>query len=1756
MSTSLQCTEECCYCSAKFHGRKHGHREKFPSDLQLFLADNNSWPEPMTDSNRCVCRACEVSAKECMKKNINEEVYRLRWHSKRDKCSIPLCPHTADIFKHTFSWQDICDSIGITSELDLNVRNQPLCSSHYQAVYRTLNPSKVRRVLCHVCGVKQKHEHSSLSHERFVACPDHKFVESYLRETVGVEAHIDEADVLCFRCYKYFNKLLKAETCTLSSEEVLAELKVKECSLKAYIEGYDFAGKEVDESAVHLALCQTALHAYSIVLADQAFLFPDIYKFFLQLLPLDINDSISISRSRLLTFLGNEFGNLVTSYCSNNKTGMVFHRAKADFHVLLSNALGKHGAQSQQSDTISEKLNNSVHDLVNHMLSSLSHQSESLILDVDSFIQTVCTVAPDLWEHVRILTQSVNEHKGRLTAVSKSSSAYHLKRLRRAYLLSVLLFVSNSECSFPFHVLLADAVDTSGASTELMTILNRIGAVASVDTLKRVILTVSQDRRERGIQDLLVAGKFTVASVDNIDFLQSHAAVYSGSQHRSWHATSIQLVQPYPLQAIACDNDANASTDMPDPVSKLRSLLPSWHPDDHNTPLSSFENRTKPPKVKKHRARTFSERIESISEVVAPTPLLRPNQDLPCRAESNIDISSFQSTTLEKQIAGEVRELLFDYFLMKEACSDSNHILVDSKSFCGLCLDKATLPQVSNVVYLSIIDMHADSREAMEAVVSKLHREYGVGERSQHLVVVGDQKTYCRLQELKHAYGSELDWLVPFIGDWHLLLNFHSVLMKVYYDAGLKDLAVASGFRGETLTSLQRCSNFKRTHAFILQSLEALYRHFLQEFINSHEDKEDFENLLSSASAHLCACDQACLHDKSSAPLKSFLTQFRSSHTDLWTEFDSWLEALADLDPNWKFWSRFILRDAFSYFCLFFAIRSGTWDLRMYAIKQIGPLFAAFDRPHYQKLIPCHLHEVFSMPEEVISCFENGSFVCNVTGSSVHSVALDEGHEMLVNKDLKTTIIRPTKEYVDRVVHYFPVRAQAMKALKSQVFLDGLVKPTSKTCIFDTSPHAARVEENVKSMISKIQSTKLLSVGQVQCLQSFSAQVAKPEQERDLLSFYQSGVEHFKNRIEYFVLRIPSAKVPQRQLSLLTYSSPKTAKRKIKLVDRERKIVSKCVRRSLAWNTRVDKDNQQLGGQYLELPRAISDPYGKTHTGVKSYATKWLEKRYEKLVSSTLPSGWTPDVVLLEGMFLIQTSPLSTHHSMKEYSSFLLKRFALPHFVRGSMEVHILFDNPGRQPNSPKNLERQRRDQLSSLPQDHQHSTFADTCSPPPKWRELLGCRECKRKLVLYLGDFFLHNAHTILQGQQSLTLAGCFSGDAEDHAWVISLQDTEPASTLNCDAEEADTRVWLHALRSRGTRKLVCSPDTDVFHIGLPIVDSSSIDVIVQLNTYTSMEHRYLHLDALCTALHHDPDLSEVPQAFRSKWLQTLFICTGCDYTSFFAGIGKATFMRVAFQYCNIISADTQAFPGCLSYTMERKEEGYLAFLRLVGTAYFAKHRSCFQYTSPRVFLNSFGSEDPQQAHKLWFNSIRTTVWERIEFEDELPPSVEALWRHWLRTCWVSHYWSMATRNRYNILDITLFGWKLHDGEIEVDWDHPQNVTRVRERVQLLLHGCGCKRGCSTRRCSCVKSGKKCGPGCTCCNCVNAVSGPSNVEELETVEIAEDEAIRQQYFNELVDDEDEEEVCNQDHSEDSSVDEDMDCALNLPSDFNATELC
>ena len=96
-------------------------------------------------------------------------------------------------------------------------------------------------------------------------------------------------------------------------------------------------------------------------------------------------------------------------------------------------------------------------------------------------------------------------------------------------------------------------------------------------------------------------------------------------------------------------------------------------------------------------------------------------------------------------------------------------------------------------------------------------------------------------------------------------------------------------------------------------------------------------------------------------------------------------------------------------------------------------------------------------------------------------------------------------------------------------------------------------------------------------------------------------------------------------------------------------------------------------------------------------------------------------------------------------------------------------------------------------------------------------------------------------------------------------------------------------------------------------------------------------------------------------------------------------------------------------------------------------------------------------------------------------------------------------------------------DNCLEIDWDDPRNLEQVKESVRLLLHGCACKKGCTTKRCLCYKAGLKCGAGCRCANCQNfpscrsQPSEPNN--EVEQEELRQDISLRQMYNSEMVDD-------------------------------------
>lgn len=550
------------------------------------------------------------------------------------------------------------------------------------------------------------------------------------------------------------------------------------------------------------------------------------------------------------------------------------------------------------------------------------------------------------------------------------------------------------------------------------------------------------------------------------------------------------------------------------------------------------------------------------------------------------------------------------------------------------------------------------------SIINDLYSEFILIKKKRFVLLEGDPATYERLQSIKVEYGNDLSWMIPFPGDWHFLKNFQEVLLKIYFDAGLSDLAKASGYLPNSIGG-----NFKRTHHFLLEVWESLYRLFLSLFL-SKEAPADF---VEYASNWIKSFPQSQDQESAFRNLNQLLSDLSEKYTDLHKEFELHMEQQHETA---KFWLRFIFDDCFAYIALYFAIRSGKWDLRVAAIKHMAALFTAFDRPKYQKLIPQHLVDMLTIPEEVLSNLKKGGFTVSVTGRPCHSIGIDEAHEMCINRECKEFIKRPSADYINRTALFLPIRASALTNMEDKIFPErkstGGVKTI--TTIYATESECKKLESNIRCQLEKLKSSAITQTGQLHHL--FNQKLPTPQQVQDLMNFRDIGQTEYERRVDYYIIRNSSVKPP----NLLTFTERQTRRKKGSEIERERKLQIECWKKRVAFATNTGLEVNTTYQQCLELPRAIATFDGKPVKGNKSNITKVVQKRYEKatppIISTSLKPGWVPDSVVMEGMFLINITPWSAHKSIGEYADFLIKQHIIPHFRNVTREVHLLFDDP------------------------------------------------------------------------------------------------------------------------------------------------------------------------------------------------------------------------------------------------------------------------------------------------------------------------------------------------------------------------------------------------------------------------------------------------------------------------------------------------
>ena len=462
-------------------------------------------------------------------------------------------------------------------------------------------------------------------------------------------------------------------------------------------------------------------------------------------------------------------------------------------------ALGSqsHTENPRENDSLSE-----ICSLVNlkchaHIKKLIAQDAESPHLienfEVDEFIDSI---DPILWKAVCIITKSSSTK-----AIKRDSS--HVRKVRRLFCICTLLFTINSQCSFPLHTLIADAVETCGGSNRLMRLLNRFGVCVSPETHARYLQYRNQKRKSEGPMAAFPNNTFMFVSADNLDFIHGYARVYCGEQQSSWHGTTIQIVHPQPHN-LSSPTDMNVTvsmTDVTNSENEVFNILPDTLSKRPHLTLSPRKKTLtcSPCPKKKRRSRTGMEggpgdEMDSLPSIDRVSTLREALE------KPKMNITAFQLKSNENKALTEFKKMSTNYMLLKVASTTHENTLIDFTTYFSLS-NQVPQPEQSNIIFFKVLDQRCDDKETLLNVINDMFVEFVQSGKKKFVLLEGDQATYERLQSIKALYGNDLSWMVPFPGDWHFLKNYQEVLLKIYLDAGLRDLAKASGYQPNSVDS-------------------------------------------------------------------------------------------------------------------------------------------------------------------------------------------------------------------------------------------------------------------------------------------------------------------------------------------------------------------------------------------------------------------------------------------------------------------------------------------------------------------------------------------------------------------------------------------------------------------------------------------------------------------------------------------------------------------------------------------------------------------------------------------------------------------------------------------------------------------------------------------------------------------------------------------------------------------------------------------
>ena len=131
-----------------------------------------------------------------------------------------------------------------------------------------------------------------------------------------------------------------------------------------------------------------------------------------------------------------------------------------------------------------------------------------------------------------------------------------------------------------------------------------------------------------------------------------------------------------------------------------------------------------------------------------------------------------------------------------------------------LAMKLEEIVEKSQIIYLELIPEYADRKDVMLTVINRLENIFIKVPGWKHLVVSADLKAFQMICSIKDDYGEEMDWLLPYLADIHILMSYFAGVLGRHWHTGV-ETALTEIYKKNTLESIKKVTKISPGHRML-----------------------------------------------------------------------------------------------------------------------------------------------------------------------------------------------------------------------------------------------------------------------------------------------------------------------------------------------------------------------------------------------------------------------------------------------------------------------------------------------------------------------------------------------------------------------------------------------------------------------------------------------------------------------------------------------------------------------------------------------------------------------------------------------------------------------------------------------------------------------------------------------------------------------------------------------------------------------------